>query len=295
MSLKHHQVHRRVAGVGLTAGLVLLLSGCSRATEDQIKRLALPVPASKEAGYVYDFWHASWLAAGIIGLFTLGLILYASVRYRRRSETEIPVQTRYNLPIEVLYTIAPVMIVVVFFFYTVKEQNRVQYDNPDAASTITVVGQQWSWTFNYNLGYDAEDKDYESVGGDTVYESGTTAQRPTLWLVKDQQVRVFLHSPDVIHSFWVPAFLYKMDVVPGRHNTFTFTPTREGTFEGRCAELCGVYHSRMLFDVKVVDQAAYDDHLQELAERGNTGPALGSGDVQRVPGLGVIDQEGSGE
>ncbi len=122
-------------------------------------------------------------------------------------------------------------------------------------------------------------------GGDVVYEGGTTADRPTLWLVKDKSVTFNLASPDVIHSFWVPGFLFKLDVVPGRHNTFTVTPTRAGTFEGRCAELCGVYHSRMLFDVKVVDQSAYDAHLKDLADQGNTGPALGGVEVMETPGL----------
>ena len=87
----------------------------------------------------------------------------------------------------------------------------------------------------------------------TVYDGGTTADRPTLYLPVEQDASTFqLRSPDVIHSFWVPAFLFKMDVIPGRDNHFSFTPTREGTFEGRCAELCGTYHSRMLFNVKVV-------------------------------------------
>ena len=116
--------------------------------------------------------------------------------------------------------------------------------------------------------------------------------RPTLWLVKDKEVQVYLHSPDVIHSFWVPSFLYKMDDVPGRHNSFAFTPTRMGTFEGRCAELCGVYHSRMLFNVKVTDQASYDEHLKQLADEGNTGPAMGSGKDQRIPGLDVTSEQG---
>ncbi len=286
---------RVVARAALVALLVLFLTGCSDAQNEELKRLALPLPASKQADYVYDMWMWSWLAAMVTGVLVWGLILYAAVRYYRRDEREVPVQTRYNLPIEVLYTIAPVMIVVVFFYFTVKEQDRIQKDDPSPDETITVVGQQWSWTFNYNLGYDDKANRYKSVGGDTVYEGGTTDQRPTLWLVKDKSVQVYLHSPDVIHSFWVPSFLYKMDVVPGRHNSFSLTPTREGTFDGRCAELCGVYHSRMLFNVKVVDQAAYDDHLEELAAEGNTGPALGSGDVQRVPGLEVTSEQGAGE
>ena len=88
-----------------------------------------------------------------------------------------------------------------------------------------------------------------------------------------------LHSPDVIHSFWVPAFLFKMDVIPGRDNHFRFTPTREGKFEGRCAELCGVYHSRMLFNVEVVSADEYADYLKKLQDDGNIGPALGGAEV----------------
>ncbi len=98
----------------------------------------------------------------------------------------------------------------------------------------------------------------------------------------------------MIHSFWVPNFLFKMDVVPGRANSFSLTPTRAGTFEGRCAELCGVYHSRMLFDVKVVDQAEYDEHLEDLAEQGNTGPALGGSEIDETPGL-ESDESTGGE
>ncbi len=94
-----------------------------------------------------------------------------------------------------------------------------------------------------------------------------------------------LESPDVIHSFWVPAFLFKMDVVPGRDNHFSLTPTREGTFVGRCAELCGVYHSRMLFTVKVVSEADYATHLRQLQERGQIGPALGGSEVNQQNGL----------
>lgn len=295
MSLLLRKRYRRLAGVGMAALMVLVLSGCSSEQSAQIKRLALPVASSKEAGYVHDMWMWTWLVAAITGVVVWFLILYAAVHFRRRSETEVPVQTRYNLPIEVLYTIAPVMMVVVFFFYTVKEQNRIDHDATAPASTITVVGQQWSWTFNYNLGWDDKTNGYKPVGGQTVYDTGTTAQRPTLWLVKGKEVQVYLHSPDVIHSFWVPAFLFKMDDVPGRHNHFAFTPTRAGTFEGRCAELCGVYHSRMLFNVKVTDQASYDAHLQKLYDEGNTGPALGSGDTQRVPGLEVTSEQGGTE
>ncbi len=293
MSLKHPLRFRRVALLGLMASVLVFLSGCSAEQEGEIRRLAMPVAATKEAPFVQDLWMWSWLAAMVTGVIVWGLIFYASVRYRRRSETEIPVQTRYNLPIEIFYTIAPIMMVIVFFYFTLDTQDKVLHtdDNPD--QTITVVGQQWSWTFNYNLGYDKGSDTYEPVAGkEVVHEGGTAADRPTLWLLKDQSVTINLSSPDVIHSFWVPAFLFKMDVVPGRANQFTITPTREGTFDGRCAELCGVYHSRMLFNVKVVEQAEYDAHLADLAAKGSTGPALGASEVDKTPGLDSEDNTG---
>ena len=294
MSLEHPRRLRRLAMGGLMVATLVILSGCSAEQEGEIRRLAMPEGATLEAPFVQDLWMWSWLAAMVTGVLVWGLIAYVSVRYRRRSETEIPVQTRYNLPIEIFYTIAPIMMVIVFFYFTLDTQKKVLHDDPNPDQTITVVGQQWSWTFNYNLGYDEDAKTYESDGGEVVHEGGTTADRPTLWMVKDQSVEINLTSPDVIHSFWVPAFLFKMDVVPGRHNSFAITPTRLGTFDGRCAELCGVYHSRMLFDVKVVEQAEYDAHLQELAAQGNTGPALGASETTKTPGL-ESDESTGGE
>ena len=225
---------------------------------------------------MYDLWHWSWLAAIITGVIVWALIFYVVIHYRRRDEAEIPVQTRYNLPIEIFYTIAPIMMVIVFFYFTVNVQNKALHLGK-ADSTVTVVGQQWSWTFNYD--------DVPELGGRTVYDVGTPADPPTLWLVKDKSVEFKLYSPDVIHSFWVPAFLFKMDVVPGRNNTFALTPNRSGTFEGRCAELCGVYHSRMLFEVKVTDQASFDAHMKQLKDEGQIGPALGGSEVTEQPGL----------
>jgi cytochrome c oxidase subunit 2 len=296
VSLVHSLRFRRVVLGGLMATAFLLLSGCSAEREGEIKRLAMPVASTKEAPFIHDLWMWSWLAAMITGVVVWGLIFFVSVRYRRRSETEIPIQTRYNLPIEIFYTIAPIMMVIVFFYFTLDAQNKVIHEDNNPDETVTVVGQQWSWTFNYNLGYDKDARTYEQVGSDeVVHEGGTTADRPTLWLVKDKSVKIHLASPDVIHSFWVPAFLFKMDVVPGRDNSFVVTPTRSGTFDGRCAELCGVYHSRMLFNVKVVDQSEYDAHLEALAERGNTGKALGGADADTTVGLEPADDTGGEE
>jgi cytochrome c oxidase subunit II len=88
----------------------------------------------------------------------------------------------------------------------------------------------------------------------------------------------------------VPEFLFKMDVIPGRTNSFSLTPTREGVFEGRCAELCGTYHSRMLFDVHIVSPDEYDAHLAELQAAGQVGGAYGNSYTDDIAGL---DEEGA--
>jgi cytochrome c oxidase subunit II len=279
---------------GVTAGAaVLLLSGCSASTQDEWKRIAMPEPASAEAPGMLHLWQWAWVAALATGVITWGLILYAVIRFRRRSEDEVPVQTRYNLPIEIFYTVAPIMMVIVFFFFTVQEQDRVLKDVKDPDNVITVVGQQWSWAFNYNYDANANDFQGKAIGSPVVHEVGTPADPPTLWVPVDETVEVHLYSADVIHSFWVPAFLFKMDVFPGRDNHYTFTPSRVGTFEGRCAELCGVYHSRMLFKVKVVEPGDYEAHVAKLAGNPeNEGPAVGGDEVNKQAGL---EQNGASE
>ena len=286
-----------IVGV-VTGSAVLLLSGCSVDEGSDIKRLAMPVPASEEAQHMFDLWLWSWLAAMITGVIVWALMGYAVVKYRRRSESEIPVQTRYNLPIEIFYTVAPVMMVIVFFFFTIDTQDKVLHApkdltaaNAQADLNVTVVGQKWNWTFNYTKG--------STTVSEPVWEAGTPASGNgdglTLWLVKGQSVSFDLYSADVIHSFWVPAFLFKMDVVPGRQkdNHFTLTPDRSGTFDGRCAELCGVYHSRMLFNVKVTDQASFDAHMQELKDKGNVGVNLGGSYVTTQAGLDELTDGGA--
>lgn len=304
MSLELPKRLRKVAFGGVGVSALLLLSGCSKADQETWKRVAMPAPRSVEAHEILHLWQNAWIAAMIVGVIVWGLIFYAAFRFRRRSEDEIPVQTRYNLPIEVFYTLAPVVMVIVFFFFTVKTQDAVDHTYTDPDVTVTVVGQQWSWTFNYNTTTNPDYK--QSLGskaqgnttpqfiqaastlGDStqVYDNGTTANRPTLWLPLGKKVQFHLYSPDVIHSFWGPDFLFKMDVVPGRDNTFGITPSVLGTFEGRCAELCGVYHSRMLFDVKIVTPEQYEAHIKQLAQNPtSTGVATGSDQDQVQPGL----------
>jgi cytochrome c oxidase subunit II len=266
----------RVAVTGLV--LLVSLTGCSKATVDSLKRLGLPEATTDRAQYVHDLWIGAWIAAGCVGVFVWGLILYAALRYRRRSDDEMPIQTRYNLPIEVLYTVAPIIVIAVLFFFTVETQNKVlaTVDHPD--HTVQVVGQQWSWTFDY--------LHEPAIGNRSVYDVGTPAELPELWLVKGKTVTFVLRSPDVIHSFWVPTFAMKLDDIPGRTNSFSVTPTRFGTFAGRCAELCGWLHSRMLFNVKVVNEAAFDAHLRHLRAIGQVGAPIGGEQATTVSGQG---------
>ncbi len=133
--------------------------------------------------------------------------------------------------------------------------------------TINVVGKQWSWDFNY-----VED-DVHETGEQAIMTGGPGAEEtiPTMYLPVGERIEFVLTSRDVIHSFWVPSFLQKMDMIPGRVNKFQVVPTQTGTFKGACAELCGAYHSHMLFNVKVVSRDEYEQHLSELRAAGQTG------------------------
>jgi cytochrome c oxidase subunit 2 len=279
---------RRTAYGVMLGSSVMLLGACSAETQAQADRWAMPAtsPATEQAVHIAELWKWAWVAALLTGAVVWGLIFYASWRFRRRSEDEIPVQTRYNLPLEVFYTIFPIIMVVVFFYWTVTVQGRIgigndRVDNPD--HVVEVVGQQWSWTFNY--------VNEDAVDSPVVFTAGTGSHIPTLVLPVGQVTEFKLSSPDVIHSFWIPGFLIKMDVIPGQtgddRNSFQVTPTKTGTFMGKCTELCGVSHSRMLFNVMVVTQAEFEDNLRTLEDQGYTAdtPLYGGADARTQVGL----------
>jgi cytochrome c oxidase subunit 2 len=272
------RILRRPLGAAGIAVAGLILSGCSPYDESDLKRLALPVPASDRTDPVWDLWLGSWIAVLVVFVLVFGLMVYAMIRFRKRDETP-PSQIRYHLPLEVLYTIAPCIIVAVFFFHTVVAQNAIlkEVKNPD--HEIVVVGSKWQWAFDY--------MDEKAVAGEDVFDVGTPADPANLYLPVNESVRFVLKSPDVIHSFWIPEFYFKLDVVPGKKpfNQFDVTPTRKGTFTGRCAELCGLYHSRMIFKVHVVSRAEYDKHLNELKTLGQVGAPVGAARADTVAGL----------
>jgi len=284
---------RSALGTMLGASL-LLLGACSSETERQLNHWAMPESGTFQGDHIYELWKWAWVAALVTGGIVWGLIFYASWAFRRRSEDEIPIQTRYNLPLEIFYTIAPIMMVVVFFAWTVRTQDTVNHEEANPDHVVQVVGQQWSWTFNYNV--DPKDSD-----GPVLYTAGTGSQIPTLVLEAGKTTEFKLSSPDVIHSFWVTGFLMKKDVIPGQsgeeRNSFQVTPKAPGHFVGKCTELCGVYHSRMLFNVEVMDHddyVAYMERLEASGARSET-PLLGGENATTQVGLESADETGGNE
>lgn len=250
---------RRRTGARLGAVLLVvavLTSGCGdRELYDDALSWGLPDPISLQGRNIYDLYLGSNAAATVVGVFVLGLILFATFRYRKKSD-ELPRQVRYNLPVEVLYTVVPLVIIAVLFYYTVLSQNYVNELTEDTAADadevieIGVVGFQWNWQFNY------VDENVQVIG-----ETGRPAQ---LVLPTNTKIRFRQSSPDVIHSFYVPQWLFKRDVIPGRLNTFELTMDKEGTFIGRCAELCGEKHAFMNFSLRVVSPEEYETYIAGL-------------------------------
>lgn len=256
--------------------------------------------ATNQTERVSGLWVNSWIVLLVVGVITWGLMAWAAIAYRRRKgQTGLPVQMRYNMPIEIFYTIVPLLLVMGMFFFTARDQTAIetQWDDPDVE--ITAIGKQWSWDFMYA----GEDDDLS----DAVWTMGIQAQPdkegnvdqeqlPTLVLPVDQEVTIHLQSRDVIHSFWIIDFLYKKDMYIGKDNTWSFIPTRVGEYEGKCAELCGEYHSMMLFNVEVVEQDEYDAYVEELREKGNTGDIADAYDrLSNLPGTGASDEASEGE
>jgi cytochrome c oxidase subunit II len=261
----------RRLGAWLLIGVltVAVLGGCASGELRGDASTGWLPPAVTEGGdRVTTLWIGAWIALIAVGLLVIGLIVWCIAAYRRKKDdTELPVQLRYNIPIEILFTVVPIFMVVVFFYYTARDESALIDTSTEPDVTVNVVGKQWSWDFNYL------DDDVHEVGTQAILtgEPGAEETIPTLYLPVNERVEFVLTARDVIHSFWVPAFLQKMDMIPGRVNSFQVVPTQEGTFKGKCAELCGAYHSQMLFNVKVVPRAEYDQHMAELRAAGQTG------------------------
>jgi cytochrome c oxidase subunit 2 len=258
----------RLAALGLLG--VLTLTGCEM-PNNEFWRFGWPNGITEQSQEMRRLWTGSVIAALLVGFAVWGLILWSVVRHRKRSD-ELPKQTAYNLPLEIVYTILPFLIIAGLFFFTVVVQDKVlkRSDNPD--ETIAVRAFKWNWEFTYP---DAKGQD-----GQPVSTVGTTSQVPILVLPTDRKIRFELTSADVIHSFWVPEFLFKLDVIPGnengRNNVFEVTVHEKGAYVGRCAELCGTYHAYMNFEVRSVPSGDFDAYISARESGLSTYEALES-------------------
>jgi cytochrome c oxidase subunit 2 len=240
-------------------GLAVLTTGC---TSNAFTRQGMLAPITKQGVVTLHMWQGSWIAAWAVGIVVWGGILWAVVfhRKKRNESGPLPAQVRYNLPIEIMYTVLPFIMVGVLFYFTARDENYIDKLPKHPNVVVNVTGFQWSWEFQYPQFKVTNANGGESMVTQTgaMWDPTTTVQNlPLLVIPENETVQFNLTSIDVIHSFDVPQFDFKRDVVPGFANHFAVTPIKTGTFIGRCSELCGVYHSRMLFTLKVVTKAQF--------------------------------------
>lgn len=234
-------------------GATTLLSGCSLKSND-ISGLGFPKDASSVNDISISLWQGAWIAGAVVGVITLVLILWPAFFHRKNDEKkgEFPKQTQYNIPVEIVYTIIPLIIVAVLFYFTaIKETKIVDLKTP-AQHEISVEGFQWSWQFSY-----------PEAGKDAVV-TGSPELPPTLYLPQGESVRFTITANDVVHGFWIPAFMIQMQNLPDRTNQLQFTANKLGTFPGRCNILCGRNHAQMIFKVKVVTPEQYQKYINSL-------------------------------
>lgn len=244
-----HPGRALIALIALMAVLLALVIGAV-VRGAGLPSFGMPAPVTEAGDRTRTLWQILFSAAVGVGVLVWGLIAWSVVRYRRRDGDEIPDQDGYNIPVEVLYTVLPIIAVFAIFVATVlvQRENTGLSTQPDVV--VEVTGFQWQWRFAYP--------------GEGVTITGTSepGSLPEIVLPVDRTIRFELVSTDVIHSFWVPRFLTKRDLIPGIDNAIDVHPTETGTYDGRCAEYCGLDHARMGFVVRVVSEGEYERWLE---------------------------------
>ncbi|HWH36721.1 MAG TPA: cytochrome c oxidase subunit II [Candidatus Limnocylindrales bacterium] len=244
---------RALAFLGLLAAVVFVIGGCAAAPDGQG---AWPgffaPPATSAEGKAIDslYFYVFLIAVGVF-LLVEGLLLWIVLRYRRRpADGGLPTQTHGHNGLEILWTLIPAAIVTALFVATIDTLAFVEELDPEPQGVVVdVVGFQWQWTFRY------EDEGLSFTGAGT--------QGPVMAIPVNERVRIRLHAQDVIHSFYVPMFRYKQDVVPGRVNQFDIVVEEPGVYSGQCAEFCGLLHADMHFTVEAMSRADYEAWVVE--------------------------------
>jgi cytochrome c oxidase subunit 2 len=221
-----------------------------------------PSGITDEARKMHDLYLLVLGMAVVVFVVVEAALLFIIFRYRKKSDA-LPPQTHGNNLLEVVWTTIPIVIVLVLFVASFIVLLDVERDADDEALTIHVEGFQFSWRFTYNMNDLGPGSDPNAEGQFSI--TGTAAQVPTLVMPVDEEVEFVLTSPDVIHSFYVRDFLFKLDLIPGKTNRFSVTARETGRFEGQCAELCGLNHALMFFHVEIVTREEFDAWVAQNA------------------------------
>ncbi len=248
---------RMIGRLGGMFGVIVLLAGC----------MLPPQPATETGRDVFNLYLLVLALAAIVFVGVEGFILYAVFRYRRKPGDDVlPEQLHGNTTIEIIWTIIPTVIVFILFTFSMISLGDVNARSEDPV-TIEVEGFQWQWTFHYENG---------------AMNTGNAEEPAVLAVPVDEPVRLILATADVNHSFYVPQFLIKRDLIDfgdGRPpNEIEFTVTDVGTYSGACAEFCGTAHSDMVFTVEAMSRADYDAYVEALASGEPPPPPPGEGD-----------------
>ena len=257
----------RLAGLASLVALVsLTVSGC---TAGDVLRFGWPEGVTPQADRMRDFWTWSVIASLIVGVLVWALILWPVIAHRKRGD-KLPRQFQYNHFLEWIYTGIPSIIVVVLFYFTITTQNYVlaEESQEDVDVRVNVLAFQWNWQFEYEGYHDADGAPVapRTPEGPLVTTVGSSTEIPLLVLPTESSIHYDIRARDVIHSFFVPEFNFKRDVFPypeknNQSHTFQNTIDREGSFVGRCAELCGTYHSGMNFEVRALNIERFDRYM----------------------------------
>ncbi len=259
------------------AGLAVMISFvCTGCSVYEAFAFGWPEGITPQAERMRSLWIWATIAALVVGFIVAALIMWTVMFHRKKSD-EIPKQTQYNLPLEIIYTVIPFVIVAVLFYFTVTAQNFVnaKVDNPDLR--VKVIGFQWNWEFQYLQERPGKDGVYQvrrADNGEALSTVGSARTIPLLVVPTNRVVEYRIESTDVLHSFYIPDFLFKRDVFPNPEkndtdHVFQTTVQRQGAFVGRCAELCGTYHAMMNFELRALSPDLFDRYL---ALRAQTNP-----------------------
>jgi cytochrome c oxidase subunit 2 len=216
----------------------------------------LAPPVTDQADEMDRVWDLFLYLGLAVLAFVVVLVLYIIVRYRRRGD-QLPRQKHYNIPLEITYTVIPLIVVLALFAVTFVTVNAIEESDDDPDLVVEVTAFQWQWSFGY------PDAGFTVVGG-------PADDDPELVLPARSTVQFDLRSLDVVHSFWVTAFRFKHDVIPGTPSSFTVDiGDQAGDYPnaGVCAEYCGLDHAFMRFGVRVLEPDEFDAWLADEESR----------------------------